>query len=125
MLDDIDADDLSMTIVNFHDLDTKYHDFCTAIEYNHESRLDGITDFVDDIKSLYDSIINLKNITKTANIPMRATHNDTKINNVLFDNQDNAVTVIDLDTVMPSFIHFDYSDAIRTVTNSADEVRKI
>ncbi|WP_198006053.1 phosphotransferase enzyme family protein [Francisella salina] len=124
MLDDINADDLSITIVNFHDLDTKYHDFCTAMEYNNESRLDGITGFVDDIKSLYDNIINLKHIAKTANIPVRATHNDTKINNVLFDDQDNAVTVIDLDTVMPGFIHFDYSDTIRTVTNSADEDEK-
>ncbi|WP_395166951.1 hypothetical protein [Francisella salimarina] len=53
MLDDINADDLNITIVNFHDLDTKYHDFNSAIEYSYKSRLEGITDFVDDIKSLY------------------------------------------------------------------------
>ncbi|WP_395167302.1 phosphotransferase [Francisella salimarina] len=70
------------------------------------------------------NIIDLKHIAKTANILLRATHNDTKINNVLFDNQNNAVTVIDLDTVMPGFIHFDYSEAIITVINSTDEDKK-
>lgn len=121
MLDDIDANELNVTIHNFHDLDTKYHDFNTALQHNHESRSDSISDFIEEIKTVYSDIINLKKIAQTANIPLRATHNDTKINNVLFDADYNAVTVIDLDTVMPGYIHFDYSDAIRTVTNSADE----
>jgi len=120
MLDDINADNLNITIVNFHDLDTKFQDLNTAIEYNHESMLD----FINDIKSLHSNIISLKYIAQTSNIPLRATHNNTKINNILFDNHDNAGTVIDLDTVMPGFIHFDYSDAIRTVTNSTDEDEK-
>ena len=54
-------------------------------------------------------------------IPLRITHNDTKINNVLFDNNEHAICVIDLDTVMPGYIHFDFGDSIRTITNTGDE----
>jgi thiamine kinase-like enzyme len=58
---------------------------------------------------------------KAGKIPLRITHNDTKINNVLFDEHDKAVCVIDLDTVMPGYIHYDFGDAIRTGAASADE----
>jgi hypothetical protein len=54
-------------------------------------------------------------------IPRRVTHNDTKINNVLMDRNNRPLCVIDLDTVMPGFIHYDFGDAIRTAANTADE----
>jgi len=57
-------------------------------------------------------------------IPLRVTHNDTKINNVLFNDKDVGICVIDLDTVMPGFVHFDFGDAIRTFANSSDEDEK-
>jgi len=57
-------------------------------------------------------------------IPKRVTHNDTKINNVLFNTDNDGFCVIDLDTVMPGFVHFDFGDAIRTFTNRADEDAK-
>ena len=52
---------------------------------------------------------------------IRATHNDTKVNNVLFDENDKALCLIDLDTVMPGYVHFDYGDALRTMANTALE----
>jgi thiamine kinase-like enzyme len=57
-------------------------------------------------------------------IPVRITHNDTKFNNILFDENDKALCVIDLDTVMPGYVHYDFGDAIRTVTNTAQEDEK-
>jgi Ser/Thr protein kinase RdoA (MazF antagonist) len=54
-------------------------------------------------------------------IPLRITHNDTKFNNILFDNNDKALCVIDLDTVMPGYVHYDFGDAIRTAANVASE----
>ena len=54
-------------------------------------------------------------------IPIRITHNDTKINNVLFSENNNVLCVIDLDTVMPGLIHFDFGDAIRTGASTAAE----
>ncbi len=52
---------------------------------------------------------------------VRATHNDTKVNNVLFDRNNKALCLIDLDTVMPGYVHFDYGDALRTMANTALE----
>jgi Ser/Thr protein kinase RdoA (MazF antagonist) len=54
-------------------------------------------------------------------IPMRITHNDTKINNILFDKNDEILCVIDLDTVMPGLVHFDFGDAIRTAACTTEE----
>ena len=55
-------------------------------------------------------------------LPLRITHNDTKINNVLFDQEtDEAVCVIDLDTVMPGLSLYDFGDLVRTATNPAAE----
>ena len=54
-------------------------------------------------------------------IPLRVTHNDTKINNVLFDANNNILCIIDLDTVMPGSALFDFGDAIRSLGNTAPE----
>ena len=54
-------------------------------------------------------------------IKERITHNDTKINNVLFDKDNNGLCVIDLDTVMPGYVHYDFGDGIRTFTNTGEE----
>ena len=57
-------------------------------------------------------------------IPVRITHNDTKFNNILLDENDKALCVIDLDTVMPGYVHYDFGDAIRTAANMASEDEK-
>lgn len=54
-------------------------------------------------------------------IPLRVTHNDTKFNNILFDGNDKALCMIDLDTVMPGYVHYDFGDAIRTAAATAPE----
>ncbi len=61
----------------------------------------------------------------TSEIPLRVTHNDTKINNILFNSKGKAISVIDLDTVMPGAVHYDFGDAIRTIAAKAieDETR--
>ena len=54
-------------------------------------------------------------------VPQRVTHNDTKITNVLFDRNHKAAGIIDLDTVMPGLVHFDFGDALRTIANTGAE----
>lgn len=54
-------------------------------------------------------------------LPLRILHNDTKFNNVLLDQSDQALCVIDLDTVMPGYLAYDFGDAIRTIINTAEE----
>lgn len=58
---------------------------------------------------------------KNKEVPLRVTHNDTKLNNVMIDSNNKAVCLIDLDTVMPGSILFDYGDAIRTSISKAKE----
>lgn len=57
-------------------------------------------------------------------LPLRVCHNDTKLNNMLFDSELNAIALIDLDTIMPGFIHYDIGDATRTIVNTAKEDEK-
>lgn len=54
-------------------------------------------------------------------IPFRITHNDTKLNNILFDEQGKAICMIDFDTVMPGYVAHDFGDALRTLANNAPE----
>jgi hypothetical protein len=57
-------------------------------------------------------------------IPLRITHNDTKFNNVLLDESDKALCIIDLDTVMNGYVHYDFGDSIRTTANTGAEDEK-
>src|SRR5690606_28604277 len=61
------------------------------------------------------------NMAGKGELPLRITHNDTKFNNVLLDQNDRAQCVIDLDTVMPGYVAYDFGDAIRTIINKAAE----
>ena len=61
---------------------------------------------VDFLLERADSMMQIHNLGEERNIPIRVTHNDTKINNVLFDENNRGFCVIDLDTVMPGFVHF-------------------
>ena len=56
-----------------------------------------------------------------ANLPLRVCHNDTKLNNLLFDKDNNGLCLIDLDTVMPGYFHYDFGDAVRTVVSESNE----
>jgi len=57
-------------------------------------------------------------------LPLRITHNDTKFNNILLDKDNNIQCVIDLDTVMPGYVAYDFGDAIRSIINTAPEDEK-
>ncbi len=54
-------------------------------------------------------------------IPLRTTHNDTKFNNILFDRTGRGLCLIDLDTVMPGYVHYDFGDAVRSAANRSRE----
>lgn len=123
-LTEIDPNSLNITIENFLDLDTRWLDFQNAVKNNDIGRLENVQSLITEIQQMLPNIVNLENEAKVLNIPKRVTHNDTKINNVLFNKSNDDITVIDLDTIMPGFIHFDYSDAIRTVTNTGEEYEK-
>jgi thiamine kinase-like enzyme len=66
----------------------------------------------------------LQELKEAGKIPVRVTHNDTKISNSLFDKDHKGICMIDTDTVMSGIIHYDFGDAIRTICNTAAEDEK-
>ena len=121
MLSDFRVDGLEETIPDFHNAEFRITNFKNAVHGNVAGRLSGIRDLVDALLDRSEGMKKIHSLGREGRIPLRVTHNDTKINNVLFNQDDQWMCVIDLDTVMPGYVHFDFGDAIRTFTNMGDE----
>ena len=93
-----------------------------AVERDALGRVQEVGRELEFVKSNEDVVERLLSLQEAGVLPLRITHNDTKINNVLFDVEtDEAVCVIDLDTVMPGLSLYDFGDLVRTATNPAAE----
>lgn len=126
-LSDFDAGQLVETILNFHNTSSRYRDFKKALEFNYNNRLKDIKKEVAFVKARKDFMSLFVNKLQNGDLPLRVTHNDTKINNILFDNKTGApAAVIDLDTVMPGSYLYDFGDAIRSgATHAAEDERDL
>jgi len=120
----LDANKLVEILPNFHNIDFRLSNLRKAIESNKGNRVHEVQDILDYIFEREDKMRNVIKMAQNNELPLRITHNDTKFNNVLLDQQDNVQCVIDLDTVMPGYIAYDFGDAIRTIINSAAEDEK-
>jgi Ser/Thr protein kinase RdoA (MazF antagonist) len=121
-LKDFDASQLVETIKNFHNTVSRYNDFEDAVMKNASGRAFFVADeikFVRERKEFTSLFIDKLN---DGSLPLRVTHNDTKLNNVLMDEKTGLpVAVIDLDTVMPGSYLYDFGDAIRFGATRAAE----
>ncbi len=125
MLDDFPAKELNETIVDFHNTPQRVVQLEAAIEKNHNNRLSEVEYEVGLAKkySKYAAIV--VDSIESGEIPLRVTHNDTKLNNVLFDQDSGeAICVIDLDTVMQGSLLYDFGDALRFGASSGTEDEK-
>lgn len=120
-LSDLDSSKLIETIPNFHNGKFRFQQFTEAISHNKADRYAEMQPVIDQLMERADEMLRLQNWLDRGELPLRITHNDTKINNILFDHQNNILCIIDLDTVMPGSILYDFGDAIRTLGNSAAE----
>lgn len=124
-LADYPIDNLFDTIPNFHNTPARYDAFKEAIKNNLSGRLDEAKEEIEFALSREADASKLTDLIKTGELPVRVTHNDTKINNVLFDIITNeAFCVIDLDTVMPGLSLYDFGDSIRSGAVTSDEDEK-
>lgn len=110
-------------IKDFHSLIWRTNQLNDAIESDRAKRLKDSKYIIDFYKQREGDLLEIEELLKANKVPWRVVHNDTKINNLLFRDE-KAVAVIDLDTVGPGVVLFDYGDAIRTITNTAAEDEK-
>ena len=121
-LSDFDVNDLVETIPDFHQTRQRYQQLCDAVEADEAGRVAQVKEELDFIFSVKEQACKLTDMQLAGELPLRVTHNDTKINNVLFDPQTNEpIVIIDLDTVMPGLLGHDFGDAIRFAANFVDE----
>lgn len=122
MLSDFPAKKLNETIADFHNTPKRVNQLKEAIKNNLANRLPAVEKEVE-FACLYSKYAG-KIIEKISDgsVPIRVTHNDTKLNNVLFDRDTKeGICVIDLDTVMPGSLLYDYGDALRFGASSGAE----
>ena len=121
-LHDFDISELMETIPGFHNTRKRYETFLTAVKEDKAGRAAQVKDEIDFLMSVQDLACKLTDLQMEGKLPLRVTHNDTKINNVLFHPETGeAMIVIDLDTVMPGLMGHDFGDAIRFAANFVEE----
>lgn len=122
LLADFPADTLYEVIEKFHDTRDRFRQLTDAISENHSGRLGEVAREVDFALSRKNDCGVILDAIAAGEVPTRVTHNDTKLNNILLDPKTHeGVCVIDLDTVMPGSLLYDFGDALRYGANSAAE----
>ncbi|MDD7433966.1 MAG: aminoglycoside phosphotransferase family protein [Peptoniphilaceae bacterium] len=121
-LNDFDAAQLIEILPHFHDTRARYQQLLDAISKNTAGRLDKVAPELDFVMQRKEQFGILMDALESGLLPLRVTHNDTKLNNVLLDeNTFEPICVIDLDTVMPGLALNDFGDSIRFGASTAAE----
>ncbi len=121
-LSDFPAESLYESIPDFHNTQKRYDDLRTAAEKDTHGRLCEVKDEYDYLLSMEEKATVFNRLGDSGDIPLRVVHNDTKCNNVMFDRTSGEhLAVIDLDTVMPGFVAYDFGDAVRFAANPGGE----
>ncbi len=118
------ADDLVETIKDFHNMEFRLQQLKEALEADPMGRKAEVAEFVKQIMDKSEKMTQAEKLHREGKLPKRVCHCDTKLNNILFDKDDNILCVIDLDTVMPSFVFSDFGDFLRFAANTAEEDAK-
>lgn len=118
----LDLDEpLGEVIPNFHNMEFRLHQLHDAVVADKMGRVASVRDILSEIERNADEMCLAEKLYRDKVLPKRICHCDTKVNNMLFDSDGKVLCVIDLDTVMPSFIFSDYGDFLRTGANYVAE----
>lgn len=112
---------LGETIPDFHNMELRARQLQEAIEQDKAGRVAGVADIIADLQKDMHEMCKAERLFREGKLPKRICHCDTKVNNMMYDKQGNMLCVIDLDTVMPSFVFSDYGDFLRTGANFVAE----
>ena len=122
---DADINEYKDSIPNFHNLESRLIAFDVAVKDNVVGRLEKVTEETELANSYRYLSEKITNLIKNNELPVRITHNDTKINNVMLNKETHeGECVIDLDTVMPGTVLSDFGDMVRTSTSPVEEDEK-
>ena len=122
LLADFPAEQLYASIPDFHNTPQRIAQLEAAIREDRVHRAAGVREEIDFLLSRREVLCSVTRLIDAGELPLRVTHNDTKSNNVMLDRATGeALCVIDLDTVMPGSVLYDYGDAIRFGGNTAAE----
>ncbi len=119
ILSDLPEPQLFETLANFHNTAHRIKQFKESIRKNTFGRLSEVQEEVDYLLGFEKEMSSISQ--NQTNLPIRNVHQDTKLSNILFDNDDSVLCVIDLDTVMPGFLCYDFGDAVRGGMNTGKE----
>ncbi|MDE7152628.1 MAG: aminoglycoside phosphotransferase family protein [Candidatus Amulumruptor sp.] len=117
---DIDRE-LTESIPDFHNMEFRLRQLREAVEADPVGRVAEVKAELDDIMNHAEEMTAGERLYREGKLPKRICHCDTKVNNMMFDKEGNVLCVIDLDTVMPSFVFSDYGDFLRTGANKVAE----
>lgn len=122
MLSDLPAQ-LGETIKDFHNIEFRIQQLKEAVAENKAGRIEEpeVKSLLDEIRKREQEMTKSERLYREGKLPKRICHCDTKVDNILFDRDGKVLCVIDLDTVMPSFIFSDFGDFLRTAANTTRE----
>ncbi|TFH27622.1 MAG: aminoglycoside phosphotransferase family protein [Bacteroidia bacterium] len=121
MLNDLPAGEVGTVIPDFHNMKWRLTQLEESIRKDAAGRLKEVKKEIDYVESRSKMMLTIHELGEKGEIPLRVTHNDTKISNVLFDKHKKGLCVIDLDTIQPGWVTSDFGDGIRTLTNTGEE----
>ena len=124
LLADFPVEQLRITLPDFHNLPLRYHQFEEAIMYGNKERIKEASSTIHALQQHREIVAISESIPGNPEFKKRVTHHDTKISNVLFDENEKGLCVIDLDTVMPGYFISDVGDMIRTYLSPVSEEEK-
>lgn len=112
---------LSEIIPDFHNIEFRLKQLRDAVASDKAGRVAEVQYYLDEIFKREEKMTLGERLYREGKLPKRVCHCDTKVNNMLFDKDGNVLCIIDLDTVMPSFVFSDYGDFLRTAANTGME----
>ena len=124
LLSGFPVEKLNITLPDFHNLPLRYQHFELAVSQGNKDRIREAAAIINFLTSHVEIVTISKGISSNKEFKQRVTHHDTKISNVLFDDDDKGLCVIDLDTVMPGYFISDVGDMMRTYLSPVSEEEK-
>jgi Ser/Thr protein kinase RdoA (MazF antagonist) len=124
LLSGFPVDKLKITLPDFHNLPLRYSQFETAIKEGDKERIKQSAAMISFMKDQQEVVSISEQIRNNPAFKKRVTHHDSKINNVLFDDNNKGLCVVDLDTVMPGYFISDFGDMMRTYLSPVSEEEK-